>query len=59
MVLQVLGRGRHLFYFEIDNDGWVTGQVELQGPELRPVTAGRDTDTDMRYGITAESPVSE
>ncbi|MFI9505461.1 hypothetical protein [Nocardia sp. NPDC052566] len=25
--------------FEIGDDGWVCRQVDLQGPELRPVTA--------------------
>ncbi|MCJ1681136.1 hypothetical protein MTF65_28045 [Streptomyces sp. APSN-46.1] len=47
------------FYFEIGDDGWVTRQVELQGAELRPIAAARDTDSDTWYGITAESPVSE
>ncbi|MFJ6722668.1 hypothetical protein [Streptomyces sp. NPDC091259] len=47
------------FYFEVDSDGWVVRQVELQGPGLRPLAAARDTDDDARYGFTAESPVSQ
>jgi hypothetical protein len=27
------------FYFEVDAEGWVTRQIELQGPELTPITA--------------------
>ncbi|MFZ3499311.1 hypothetical protein ACODT5_39905 [Streptomyces sp. 5.8] len=47
------------FYLEVGDDDCVSRQVELQGAELRPVAAARDTDSDARYGITAESPVSE
>ncbi|MFI1253198.1 hypothetical protein ACH4U6_05225 [Streptomyces netropsis] len=47
------------FYFEVGDDGWVSRQAELHGAGLRPVAAARDTDSDTRYGITAESPVSE
>ncbi|QGV79644.1 hypothetical protein [Streptomyces ficellus] len=59
------------FYFEVDSDGWVIRQVELEGPELIPVAAasvaegqrardaGRLDEYDGRFGITAESPVSE
>ncbi|MFH8572937.1 hypothetical protein [Streptomyces sp. NPDC017993] len=59
------------FYFEFDAEGWVTRQVELEGPELTPIAAAslsewqRACDTgslneyDNRYGITAELPVSE
>jgi hypothetical protein len=27
------------FYFEVDADGWVTRQIELQGSELTPIAA--------------------
>lgn len=59
------------FYFEVDADGWVTRQVELEGPELIPIAAaslaewqgardaGRLDEYDSRFGITAELPVSE
>ncbi|WP_405985266.1 hypothetical protein [Streptomyces sp. NBC_00872] len=47
------------FYFEVGDDGWVSRQAELQGPELRPLADAQDTDSDSRYGITAESPLSE
>lgn len=58
------------FYFEVDEDGWVTRQVELQGPGLTPIAAaslaewqqaheaGRLDEYDTRFGITAELPVS-
>ncbi|MFI6285651.1 hypothetical protein ACIBCM_12995 [Streptomyces sp. NPDC051018] len=59
------------FYFEVDAEGWVTRQVELQGPELMPIAAasleewqqahdaGCLGEYDSRFGITAEVPVSE
>jgi len=59
------------FYFEVDADGWVIRQVELEGPELTPIAAaslaewqqardaGRLRAYDSRFGITAELPVSE
>ncbi|EST32815.1 hypothetical protein [Streptomyces niveus] len=59
------------FYFEVDAEGWVIRQVELEGPELTPVVAaslaewqracdaGRLDEYDRRFGITAELPVSE
>jgi hypothetical protein len=59
------------FYFEVDAEGWVIRQVELQGPELTPIAAaslaewqrardaGRLDEYDSRFGITAELPVSE
>ncbi|GGV36295.1 hypothetical protein GCM10010245_57830 [Streptomyces spectabilis] len=57
------------FYFELDSQGWVTRQVEFQGPERVPVAslvewqqardAGRLAEYDRRFGITAQSPVSE
>ncbi|MEU2431400.1 hypothetical protein ABZ611_18120 [Streptomyces sp. NPDC007861] len=59
------------FYFEVDAEGWVIRQVELEGPELIPITAAslaewqraRDAgcldEYDNRFGITAELPVSE
>ncbi|WP_432070657.1 hypothetical protein [Streptomyces sp. AA1529] len=59
------------FYFEVDADGWVIRQVELQGPEPAPIAAaslaewqqaheaGRIEEYDSRFGITAEVPVPE
>ncbi|WP_370531715.1 hypothetical protein [Streptomyces venezuelae] len=59
------------FYFEVDADGWVIRQVELEGPELIPIAAasldewqrardgGRLDEYDSRFGVTAELPVSE
>jgi hypothetical protein len=59
------------FYFEVDGEGWVTRQIELQGPALIPIAAasldewqqahdaGRLGEYDNRFGITAELPVSE
>ncbi|MFD9904096.1 hypothetical protein [Streptomyces sp. NPDC059063] len=59
------------FYFELDTAGWVTRQVEFQGPRLHPVAAaslvewqqardaGRLAEYDSRFGITAQSPVAE
>ncbi|MEU5423707.1 hypothetical protein ACFY1P_35120 [Streptomyces sp. NPDC001407] len=59
------------FYFEVDAEGWVIRQVELQGPGLTPIAAasldewqrahdaGRLDEYDSRFGITAELPVSE
>jgi hypothetical protein len=59
------------FYFEVDAEGWVIRQIELEGPELTPIAAaslaawqqasdtGRLDEYDNRFGITAELPVSE
>ncbi|MFF3430589.1 hypothetical protein [Streptomyces sp. NPDC002602] len=59
------------YYLEVDAEGWVDRQVELQGPELVPIAAAslaewqRAWDTgdigayESRFGITAELPVSE
>jgi hypothetical protein len=47
------------FYFEVGDDGWVSRQVELEGPALRPVAAASAEENDARYGFTAELPVSE
>ncbi|WP_312876717.1 hypothetical protein [Streptomyces bohaiensis] len=59
------------FNFEVDAEGCVTRQAELEGPELIPVAAaslaewqrardaGRLGDYDSSFGITAELPVSE
>ncbi|MEV5794890.1 hypothetical protein [Streptomyces sp. NPDC052192] len=59
------------FYFEVDADGWVTRQVELQGPLRRPIaaaslaewqaaqTAGTLADYEKTFGGTAEVPVHE
>ncbi|WP_392676306.1 hypothetical protein [Streptomyces sp. LN785] len=58
-------------YCEVDAEGWVTRQIELQGPALTPIAAaslsewqqaqdgGRLDEYDHRFGITAERPVSE
>jgi hypothetical protein len=47
------------FYFEVGDDGWVSRQVELEGPARRPIAAASAEDGDARYGFTAESPVSD
>ncbi|MCP9985593.1 MULTISPECIES: hypothetical protein [Streptomyces] len=59
------------FYFEVDAEGRVVRQVELEGPELTPIAAasfvewqeacnaGRLDEYDSRFGSTAELPVSE
>lgn len=59
------------FYCEVDTEGWVTRQIELQGPDLTPIAAaslaewqqayaaGRLAEYDNRFGLTAELPVSE
>ncbi|MFI5607689.1 hypothetical protein [Amycolatopsis sp. NPDC051903] len=59
------------FYFEVDAEGWVTRQVEVQGPGLTPIAAasldewqqardaGRLDEYDRRFGSTAEVPISE
>ncbi|WP_411087376.1 hypothetical protein [Streptomyces sp. 061-3] len=59
------------FYCVVDAEGWVTRQVELQGPAPTPIAAaslresqqahdaGRLDEYDDRFGITAELPASE
>ncbi|MFD3328830.1 hypothetical protein [Streptomyces sp. NPDC058701] len=59
------------FYFEVDAEGCVSRQVELEGPELTPIAAaslaewqrayeaGRLDEYGSRFGITAKVPVSE
>ncbi|MGW3667451.1 hypothetical protein [Streptomyces sp. NPDC005141] len=59
------------FYFEVDPDGWVTRQVELEGPLEKPVAAassaeweaaqqaGTLRDYEATFGFTAEMPVHE
>ncbi|RRR87009.1 hypothetical protein [Streptomyces sp. RP5T] len=59
------------FYLEADADGWVTRQVELQGPLQRPVAAaalaeseaaqqaGTLADYEATFGATAQVPVQE
>lgn len=47
------------FYFEVGDDGWVSRQIELKGPALRPIAAATAEDDDARYGFTAESPVTD
>lgn len=59
------------FYFEVDAQGWVQRQVELQGPEATPLVAaslaewqrahdaGRPAAYERRFGLTAEPPVPD
>ncbi|MFD5782999.1 hypothetical protein [Streptomyces sp. NPDC126933] len=59
------------FYFEVDAEGWVIRQAELQGPALTPLAAasldewqraydaGRLEEYDNRFGLTSELPVPE
>ncbi|MFC4463966.1 hypothetical protein ACFPH6_05210 [Streptomyces xiangluensis] len=59
------------FYFEVDADGWVTRQVELQGPLEKPIAAaslaeweaarqaGTLADYEATFGATAKVPVHE
>ncbi|MEV8059500.1 hypothetical protein AB0P37_24270 [Streptomyces antimycoticus] len=59
------------FYFEVDADGWVARQVELQGPLKKPIAAaslaewgaaqqaGTLGDYEATFGGTAEVPVHE
>ncbi|MGW3425964.1 hypothetical protein [Streptomyces phaeochromogenes] len=59
------------FYFEVGADGWVSRQVELQGPLEKPVAAaslaewqaaqqaGALADYEATFGATAEVPVHE
>ncbi|MGP4049377.1 hypothetical protein [Streptomyces sp. 2A115] len=59
------------FYFEVDGDGWVTRQVELQGPLEKPIAAaslteweaaqqaGTLADYEATFGVTAEVPIHE
>lgn len=59
------------FYVEVDAEGWVTRQVEIQGPAATPIAAasleewqraqeaGRLAEYEGRFGITAELSVSE
>nr|WP_202451395.1 hypothetical protein [Streptomyces sp. SID4948] len=59
------------FYFEVDANGWVTRQIELQGSELTPIAAasldewrraqqaGGLGEYERKFGLTAELPVSQ
>jgi hypothetical protein len=59
------------FYFEAGADGWVTRQIELQGPSAKPIAAaslaeweaaqqtGTHGDYEAAFGATAEVPVHE
>ncbi|MFH9968565.1 hypothetical protein ACH4PR_45965 [Streptomyces mirabilis] len=59
------------FYFEVDAEGWVTRQVELQGSEMAPIAAasldewqhaqqlGALTEYERKFGVTAELPVPQ
>jgi len=58
------------FYFEADDDGLVTRQIELQGPERTPIAAaqldewrhawqeGSVRDYESRYGRCADQPLT-
>ncbi|MFE3635020.1 hypothetical protein [Streptomyces sp. NPDC059168] len=59
------------FYFELDADGYVIRQVELQEPGNKALAAassadwqeahrdGRSAEYERLYGLTAEPPISE
>ena len=59
------------FYFELDTDGYVVRQVELQEPGGKALaaaslaewqeapSAGRLAEYESVYGLTAEPPISE
>ncbi|MCC9709205.1 hypothetical protein E4N62_30520 [Streptomyces sp. MNU76] len=59
------------FYFELDTDGYVIRQVELQEPGSKALAAaslvewqeaqrdGRLAEYESVYGLTAEPPISE
>ncbi len=59
------------FFFELDTAGWVTRQVEVQGPQRVAIAAaclveeqqareaGRLAEYERRFGMTAQAPVSE
>ncbi|MEW2632866.1 hypothetical protein AB0903_14715 [Streptomyces sp. NPDC048389] len=59
------------FYFEVDDAGQVTRQIELQGPRQTPVAAaslaewlgaqatGQLADYESEFGLTAQIPISE
>ncbi|MFI6588507.1 hypothetical protein [Embleya sp. NPDC050493] len=59
------------FYFELDTDGHVIRQVELQEPGSKALaaaslaewqearSAGQPADYESVYGLTAELPISE
>lgn len=58
------------FYLEADDDGWISRQVELQGPERKPIAAasltewrqaqqaGRLREYEANYGLTADQPIT-
>lgn len=58
------------FFFELDPDGWVTRQIEFQGPGRTPIAAasldewtsehdaGRASDYEAKYGVVAEKPIT-
>jgi hypothetical protein len=57
------------FYFELDDDGWVTRQIELQDPDRIPIAAaslsewfteldaGRIQQYQARFGGVADKPI--
>ncbi|MFJ5779256.1 hypothetical protein [Streptomyces sp. NPDC093094] len=59
------------FYFEVGTDGWISRQVELQGPARKPTAAaclaewqsaqaaGTLAQYEAVFGATAEAPVQE
>lgn len=58
------------FYFELDEEGWVTRQIELQGPDRTPIAAasssewfteldaGRIQQYEARFGGVADKPIA-
>ena len=48
-----------MFFFELDAEGWVLRQVELEGPERTPIAAARADVEEQGFGFTAEVPVSQ
>ena len=58
------------FYFELDDDGWVTRHIELQGPDRTPIAAaslsewfteldaGRIQQYRARFGVVADQPIA-
>ncbi|MFC6881743.1 MULTISPECIES: hypothetical protein [Actinomadura] len=59
------------FYCEVDDEGWVARQIELQGPHRHPIAAASSAEWEAAfqagssgryeaaYGFTAERPVTE
>jgi hypothetical protein len=57
------------FYLEIDDDGWVTRHIELQGPDRTPIAAaslsewfteldaGRIQQYQAQFGFVTDQPI--